>query len=105
MDAITEILYPDAGSFLVQLLADIPGGWAPASVERRIGDAAILSGDARRAAASDVAEPLVSDEIAVAAYGTPQTSQFVGPGIGCRVFTSFGYGLDLASLCLNASAT
>ena len=103
VDAITEILYPDSGSFLAQMLRDVPRGWAPASVQRRIGALAGLGGDARGAAASDVAEWLVSDEFAVAAYGTPQTSQFVGPGIGCAMFTSFGYGLDLASLCLNAS--
>jgi ABC-type oligopeptide transport system substrate-binding subunit len=105
VDALTEILYPDAGSFLAQMLEDVPRGWTSASVQRRIGDVAGLGGDARRAAASDVAEWLVSDELAVVAYGTPQTSQFVGPGIGCRVFTSFGYGLDLASLCLNTSAS
>jgi len=105
VDAVTEILYPDTGSFLAQMLGDVPRGWVPASVQRRIGDVASLGGDARRAAASDVAEWLVSDEIAVAPYGTPQTSQFVGPRIGCRVFTSFGYGLDLAGLCLNASAS
>jgi hypothetical protein len=38
-------------------------------------------------------------ELPVAAYGTPQTSQFIGPRIGCRVFSPFAYGLNLAAMC------
>jgi hypothetical protein len=44
---------------------------------------------------------LSANEVPVAAYATPHASQFVGPRIGCRMFTPFGYGLDLAALCIN----
>jgi hypothetical protein len=83
----------------------IPYGWLPPGVQKQIEGLAHLSGDARQAAAGRVADELATDEVPVATYGVPQTSQFVGPGIGCRLFTSFGYGLDLAATCLNRSAS
>jgi ABC-type oligopeptide transport system substrate-binding subunit len=117
LDASTVILYPDAGSFLAQMIREIglvlehpgqqdlglhaiPHGWLPPGVRKKIEGLANLSGDARQAAAGRVADELATDEVPVAAYGAPQTSQFVGPNVGCRLFTSFGYGLDLAAVCL-----
>jgi len=105
VDANTEILYPDAGSFLAQMLRDIPRGWLPPGVKTKIDGVATLSGDARQSAAGRVADELATHEVPVAAYSVPQTSQFIGPRIGCRLFTSFGYGLDLAALCMNGSAS
>ncbi len=118
LDASTVILYPDAGSFLAQMIQEtglvpehpdqqalglhaIPHGWLPPGVQTKIEALANMRGGARQVAAGQVADELATDEVPVAAYGVPQTSQFVGPGVGCRPFTSFGYGLDLAALCLN----
>jgi hypothetical protein len=39
----------------------------------------------------------------LAAYSTPQTSEFFTPRLGCRIFPPFGYGVDLAALCLSHS--
>jgi hypothetical protein len=83
----------------------IPHGWLPPGVQKKIGGLAYLSGDARQAAAGRIADELATDEVPVAAYGVPQTSQFVAPRVECRLFTSFGYGLDLAALCLKGSAS
>jgi len=121
LDASTVILYPDAGSFLTQMIQEIglvlehpgqqdlglhaiPHGWLPAGVQKRIAGLAYLSGDARQAAAGRIADDLATDEVPAAAYGVPQTSQFVSPKVDCRLFTSFGYGMDLAALCLKGSA-
>jgi len=52
-----------------------------------------------------MADELATDEVPVAAYGVPQTTQFVAPRAECRQFTSFGHGLDLAALCLKGSAS
>jgi DNA-binding SARP family transcriptional activator/ABC-type oligopeptide transport system substrate-binding subunit len=118
LDASTVILYPDAGSFLAQMIQEvglvlehpgqqdlglhaIPHGWLPPDVQKKIAGLAYLSGDARQAAARRIADELATNEVPVAAYGVPQTSQFVGPNVGCRLFTSFGHGLDLAAACLN----
>ena len=43
---------------------------------------------------------LVTRDVALATYGVPGVAQFAGPRIGCRRFSSFGYGLDLAAMCL-----
>jgi DNA-binding SARP family transcriptional activator/ABC-type transport system substrate-binding protein len=122
LDASTVILYPDAGSFLAQVIHEtglvlehpgqqdlglhaIPHGWLPPGVHAKIEGLVNLSGDARQAAAGRVADELATDEVLVAAYGVPATSQFVAPRVGCRLFTAFGYGLDLAALCLKGPAS
>jgi DNA-binding SARP family transcriptional activator/ABC-type oligopeptide transport system substrate-binding subunit len=122
VDAGTEILYPDAGSFLTQMIHEtglvlehpgqqdlglhaIPHGWLPAGLHTRIEGLANLSGDARQAAAGRVADEIAAHEVLVAAYGVPSTNQFVAPRVGCRLFTPFGYGLDLAALCLKEPAS
>jgi DNA-binding SARP family transcriptional activator/ABC-type oligopeptide transport system substrate-binding subunit len=122
LDASTVILYPDAGSFLAQMIQEIglvlehpgqqdlglhaiPHGWLPPGVQKKIEGLAYLSGDARQTAAGRVADGLATNEVPFAAYGAPQTTQFVAPLVGCRVFTSFGDGLDLAALCLKGSAS
>jgi ABC-type transport system substrate-binding protein len=121
-DTSTVILYPDAGSFLAQMIHEtglvlehpgqqdlgfhaIPHGWLPPGVRKKIEGLANLSGDARQAAAGRVADELAADDVLVAAYGVPSTSQFVAPRVGCRLFTPFGYGLDLAALCLKGPAS
>jgi DNA-binding SARP family transcriptional activator/ABC-type oligopeptide transport system substrate-binding subunit len=116
LDASTTILYPDAGSFLAQMIQEIglvlerpgqqdiglhaiPHGWLPSGVQKKIEGLAYQSGDARQTAAGRVADELAANQVPFAAYGAPQTTQFAVPRVGCRVFTSFGYGLDLAALC------
>jgi DNA-binding SARP family transcriptional activator len=105
VDVDSGVLYPDAGSYLAQMARDTPRGWLPSGVRRKIEGLSKLDGDARQTAAGRLAEELAAHEVPVAAYSSPQTSQFIGPAIGCRVFTSFGYGLDLAALCLNGSTS
>ena len=77
VDLEARILYPDSASFLGALAGDLPAGWMAAGPRAAV-----------RAAS------------ALAAYGIPGSAQLVGPRIGCRRFSSFGYGLDLAAICL-----
>ena len=100
LDTEAWIPYPDSASFLWQMLRELPTAWVPARISAKIQHVAGLSGSARQNEASALADGLAGDDIAVAAYGTQQTSQVIGPQVGCRVFTTFGYGLDLAALCL-----
>jgi ABC-type oligopeptide transport system substrate-binding subunit len=104
LDTDTWIPYPDPASFLRQMLRDLPAGWVPAAISAKIQHAAGLNGSARQNTASALADSLAADQVPVAAYGVPQTSQVVGPRVGCQVFTTFGYGLDLAALCVNGSS-
>jgi DNA-binding SARP family transcriptional activator/ABC-type transport system substrate-binding protein len=100
IDAESGIPYPDSGSFLSQLLKDIPSGWLPDGVRDKIRRVARLSGDRRQVAAAALADRLATNEVPVAAFAIPQFNQFIGPRVGCRAFTPFGYGLDLAAICV-----
>jgi ABC-type oligopeptide transport system substrate-binding subunit len=100
IDAETGIPYPDSSRFLSQLLRDIPSGWLPGGARAKIHRVADLSGDRRQAAAAALADRLAMREIPVVAFATPQIHQFIGPRMGCRSFTPFGYGLDLAAMCV-----
>ncbi len=99
VDASAGILYPDPASFLVQVFRAIPRGWVTADVSRDVEELSQLTGEDRQSAAVSLADELATESVPVAAYAIPQTSQFLGPSIGCRVFTSFSYGVDLAALC------
>jgi DNA-binding SARP family transcriptional activator/ABC-type oligopeptide transport system substrate-binding subunit len=101
LDGETGILYPDSASFLASAIREIPPGWARTAVRRKVEGVANLSGPDRQAAAAALADRLTTTSVDVVAYGAAQTSQFIGPRIGCRVFTPAAPGLDLAALCLN----
>jgi DNA-binding SARP family transcriptional activator/ABC-type oligopeptide transport system substrate-binding subunit len=100
LDSKAEILYPDSASFLTQVLESIPRGWEPADARMKINRVANRSGDHRQSAAAKLAQRLSSNDVLLAAYSTPQTSEFLSPRLGCRIFSPFGYGVDLSALCL-----
>jgi DNA-binding SARP family transcriptional activator/ABC-type transport system substrate-binding protein len=99
LDLHTALPYPDSASFLAHMLRDLPSGWVLPDVRTQVEGVAGISGDARQAVAASIADRLATVEVPMAAYGIPQTSQFIGPRIGCRVFSPFAYGLDLAAMC------
>ena len=101
LDGKTEILYPDAASFLAQTIRDIPRRWVQPAVRSRVEQVAKLSGADRQNAAAALADRLIARYVNVVAYGAHQTSQIIDPRIGCRVLTPAAYGLDLAAMCLN----
>jgi len=100
LEAKAEILYPDSASFLTQILQSIPEGWTPIGARTQIQRVASTSGDRRQAAAAKLAQRLTTNDVLLAAYSTPQTSEFFSSRLGCRIFPPFGYGVDLAALCL-----
>ncbi|HEY3192381.1 MAG TPA: BTAD domain-containing putative transcriptional regulator [Solirubrobacterales bacterium] len=104
IDRETGILYPDSASFLAQAIREIPRGWVPTEVRTKVERVANLSGPERQHAAATLADRLTTTDVHVVAYGAGQTSQFIGPRIGCRVLTPAASGLDLAALCLNDSS-
>jgi DNA-binding SARP family transcriptional activator/ABC-type transport system substrate-binding protein len=101
LDTSAHLPYPDTASFLDHMFAGIPSRWLPASVRARVEGVAALSGDRRQAAATSLADRLATVDTPVAAYGTPQISQFISPRIGCRVFSPFANGLNLAAACID----
>ena len=99
LDARAEILYPDSASFVTQALQSIPEGWVPAGVQARIQRLADSTGNHRQTGAAVLAKRLTANDAVLAAYSTPQVSQFFSPRLGCRIFPPFGYGVDFAALC------
>jgi DNA-binding SARP family transcriptional activator/ABC-type oligopeptide transport system substrate-binding subunit len=104
VDLRTGLPYPDSASFLAHMLHDLPSGWILPGVRTQVEGVAGMSGDGRQAAAASIADRLATVEVPVAPYGIPQTSQFIGPRIGCRVFSPFAYGLDLAAMCMTGQS-
>jgi len=106
LDGETEILYPDSASFLTQmLLENLPRSWIRAGIRAEVERLGTLGGDHRQAVAAALADRLAADDVPVAAYGTVQSTTFIGQRLGCRVFPPFGYGIDLAALCLEQGSS
>jgi ABC-type transport system substrate-binding protein len=103
LDTSADLPYPDSASFLARMFDGIPSGWVSPGVRARVGGVARMSGNRRDAAAASLSDRIATEEVPVAAYGTPQTSQFITPRIGCRVFSPFASGLDLAAMCDSSS--
>jgi hypothetical protein len=104
IDGGAEILYPDPAEFLDQmLLQNMPPSWLPAGVQSDVERIAGMSGPDREAAAISLADRLAANEVPLAAVGTAHLGTVLGARLGCRVFPPFGYGVDLAALCLEGT--
>ena len=68
-------------------------------IERRMADAASLSGDARLRAYAKLDRDLAADAAPAAVFATGTASYFLSARMGCQVLHPI-FGLDLASLCI-----
>lgn len=97
----TPVGYSDAASFLAQMLVrSTPRLWLPQGVAAKVKSLLGMEGRHRQIAASLLADQLATKDVPLAATRTPVEPVLLGPGLGCRVFPPFGYGVDLAALCL-----
>lgn len=102
----TGVDIADGASFLSNMLGeDIPDDWLPVGVAARVDGLLRLRGAERDRATSALVEELTRDVVPAVAYGNQVTSEFFSPRLGCRVFPAFGFGVDLASLCLVEPST
>jgi len=102
-DSGTTLDYADSMSFLTTMLGgDVPPSWLPPSV-RAFEPGTTLSGARRHAAAAASAARLARVDVPIAAIGYSVLGELFSPRLGCRVFPPFGYGVDLAALCLAES--
>jgi ABC-type transport system substrate-binding protein/DNA-binding beta-propeller fold protein YncE len=101
-DRGTNVEYLDAASFLeALLLRDVPRSWVPAPVARAVEHVAEQSDEGRRREAAALADRLARREVPVVAVGVAHIGAFFSPDLGCLVFPPAGYGVDLATLCLD----
>jgi hypothetical protein len=78
----------------------MPRSWLPPSVRSDLTALHPLVGSERTAAASTVARHLATNQVPATAFAYLVNGQFFSPRWGCRIFPPFGYGVDLAALCL-----
>ena len=76
---------------------------ASEGVAEQVEGISTLTGEERVAAAAALADDLAIDEVPLAAILYGATPTLLGPGLGCRVFPPFGYGVDLAALCSSST--
>ena len=92
---------PDSAGWLRQLLiTDSPAGWVPAQVRHDVTSTNRIQGPSRQSTAAALAHRLTTSRFPVVPYGNTVQGEFFAPTLGCRVFPPFGYGVDLAALCL-----
>ena len=104
-NAGSSLPYPDTVTFLTGLLGGVvdypvPDSWLPPAVRSQLDRASSLRGEARVAAGATLAARLATDEIPATGFGHPVNGQFFSARVGCRVFPPFGYGIDLAAMCV-----
>jgi DNA-binding SARP family transcriptional activator/ABC-type oligopeptide transport system substrate-binding subunit len=94
--------YADPAELLRGMLLGTPApDWLPQGVRADVLEVARLQGPERETAAAELADRLAVREVPLAAVGSRAATGFFSPRLGCRVFPPFGYGVDLASLCVN----
>jgi len=94
----------DPVAFLDALMKAVPASWQPPTVRTNLAAISSLTRPAKRdAAAGDLAQRLAMKQVPMTAFANQVNGQFFSPQLGCRVFPPFGYGVDLAALCLNPS--
>jgi peptide/nickel transport system substrate-binding protein len=77
----------------------MPGLSEDPEVERRMADAATLTGEARLRAYAKLDRDLVAETAPAAPFATGVTTYFLSARMGCQVLHPL-YGLDLAALCI-----
>jgi hypothetical protein len=78
----------------------MPRSWLPPSVQSDLTTLHPLAGPNRTAAASTLARHLAKTDVPATAFAYEVNGQFFSRRSGCRIFPPFGYGVDLAALCL-----
>jgi ABC-type oligopeptide transport system substrate-binding subunit len=93
--------YADPAAFLETLVGhDVPTSWLPRSVHGELSTLRHSVGEAHIDAAGMLAHQLATVQVPATAFAYQVNGQFFSPRLGCRIFPPFGYGVDLAALCL-----
>jgi peptide/nickel transport system substrate-binding protein len=96
---------PDALVDLTRYLSNFSEGfadWWPAGV-RKVADGLASGTKAELEARAQALVALLKDQAVLAPVAHTIQPAYLSPSLGCRVFPPFGYGVDLAALCLRPS--
>ena len=78
----------------------MPHSWLPPPVRSDLTTLQSLTGPDRTTEATTLARRLATTDVPATAFAYQVNGQFFSPRLGCRIFPPFGYGVDLAALCL-----
>ena len=78
--------------------------WYQSDIRAEADRVAHLSGDAQTSGAVALGERLTAEHIVIP-YGVFGRFELLSDRVGCRVYPPMGFGVDLASLCINEQAT
>ena len=102
VDSGADADFADTPRFLSRMLTEtMPATWLPPGVQGELEAILRLPEPQRTERATKLAERLATEDVAVAAVGVSVIGEFLSPRLDCRVFPPFGYGVDLAALCLS----
>ena len=97
--------YQDTASYVAATIGGTaPASWYPSDLRAEASRVTSLAGRDRTDAAVALAERLTAEHIVIPSslFGR---SELLSDRVGCRVYPPFGWGVDLASLCINDQAT
>ena len=97
----TTVDFPDGATFLSHLMGgDIPPDWLPSGVLSSVDELQGMPTGPREDATRELGERLTREIVPAVAYARERTSAYFSPRLGCRSFPPFGFGVDLAALCI-----
>jgi ABC-type transport system substrate-binding protein len=97
--------YQDTASYVAATIGGTaPASWYPSDLRAEASRVTSLAGPDRTDAAVALAERLIAEHIVIP-YSLFGRSELLSDRVGCRVYPPFGFGVDLASLCINDQAT
>jgi hypothetical protein len=94
--------FADAATFLQGALTEnMPASWLPSGVDDAVRRLNRLRGAGRETAAQRLAERFRTDQIPVIAFAAGASPSYLSDRLGCQIFPPYGYGVDLAALCID----
>jgi DNA-binding SARP family transcriptional activator/ABC-type transport system substrate-binding protein len=101
VETVTFQDFSDPVTFLTTMFGhDVPSSWLHLSVRLELASLGSLTGSKRVVAGGDLAWRLATTQLPATALSYQVNGEFFSPRLRCRVFPSFGYGVDLAALCI-----
>ena len=93
--------FPDGATFLSRMMGgDIPPDWLPSGVLSSVDELQGMPTGPREDATRELGERLTREIVPAVAFARERTSAYFSPRLGCRSFHPFGFGVDLAALCI-----
>ena len=82
----------------------VPEEWLPVARRSEVERLARLAGQDRILAATELATALVQGDFILLPFGLFGRGEYLSDEVGCRVYPPFGWGVNLATVCLEPAS-